>query len=117
MTEPQRDGGTACRDGEGFSSPLTRFAGAPPEGEPFVNRRITPYGSPCNAGFHCARSAPSLLFADILRIFAYIYKEKMKKLKKRGCIVEKSVIYYATVEYNEVWSGLSQDPLLIFGNR
>ena len=42
VTEPQRDGGTACRDGEGFSSPLTRFAGAPPEGEPFINRSTIP---------------------------------------------------------------------------
>ena len=74
------------------------------------NRAINdrPYG----VGVFCGTD-----FADILQIFAYIYKEKMKKLKKRGCIVEKSVIYYATVEYNEVWSGLSQDPLLIFGNR
>ena len=25
-----------------FSSPLTRFAGAPPEGEPFINHRTPP---------------------------------------------------------------------------
>ena len=39
LASPVGRGGTACRDGEGFFSPLTRFAGAPPEGEPFVNRR------------------------------------------------------------------------------
>ena len=38
----QRERWLAQRDGEGFSSPLTRFAGAPPEGEPFVNRRTIP---------------------------------------------------------------------------